>query len=143
MAHIRPWPGFLWRQIKRRLPTPLFGRGVLIIVLPVAVMQIAVTWAFFDAHWQTVNSRLTEGLAGDVAWVLQAYEADPSPKGLARLSDRTEQTLGLKLSYREGAQLPRGRRDSLFAAVDRSLGRALDERLDVPFWFDTVRYPAY
>ena len=27
-------------------------------------MQIAVTYVFFDAHWQTVTSRLSEGLGG-------------------------------------------------------------------------------
>ena len=49
---------FFWpRFIKRLLPSTLFGRSLLIIVLPVALMQVAVTWIFFDAHWQTVTSR--------------------------------------------------------------------------------------
>ncbi|MEY4256135.1 MAG: hypothetical protein RLZZ141_1362, partial [Pseudomonadota bacterium] len=43
--------------VKRLLPTTLFGRSLLIIVLPVAIMQIVITWAFFDAHWETVTSR--------------------------------------------------------------------------------------
>ena len=47
------------RWIKRQLPKTLFGRSLLIIVLPVAIMQIAVTYVFFDAHWQTVTSRLS------------------------------------------------------------------------------------
>ena len=59
-------------MLKRRAPTSLFGRSLLIIVLPIALMQIAVTWVFFDAHWQTVNSHLTEGLAGDIAWCCRA-----------------------------------------------------------------------
>ena len=81
--------GMFWpRVIKRWLPSTLFGRSLLIIVLPVAVMQIVVTWIFFDAHWQTVTSRLSEGLAGDVAWVVDSYEADPSPAGLSKLTDR-------------------------------------------------------
>ena len=58
------WP----RMVKRWLPSTLFGRSLLIIVLPVCVMQVAVTWAFFDAHWRTVTSHLSEGLAGAVAW---------------------------------------------------------------------------
>ena len=65
--------------LKRRTPTTLYGRSLLIIVLPIAVMQILVTWFFFDAYWQRVNGHLTEGLAGDIAWVIQAYDADPTP----------------------------------------------------------------
>ena len=79
-AFRRLWPRFL----KRRLPATLFGRSLLIIVLPVAVMQMAVTWVFFDAHWRTVTSRLSEGLAGDVAWAVDSYKQDPSPASLAR-----------------------------------------------------------
>jgi two-component system osmolarity sensor histidine kinase EnvZ len=33
--------------------------------------------------------------------------------------------------------------EPFFAPIDRSLDRALSERLDDPFWFDTTRYPAY
>ena len=140
---MRPWPAFFWRMIKRRVPTSLFGRSLLIIVLPVAIMQIAVTYAFFEAHWQTVNSPLTEGLAGDVALIVQTYEADPSPLALSRLADRAQQTLDLSVVLQPDAQLPRGRRPSLFVAVDRSLRKALSDRIDAPVWFDTQRYLAY
>jgi two-component system osmolarity sensor histidine kinase EnvZ len=129
--------------IKRWLPTSLFGRSLLIIILPVAVMQIAVTWAFFDAHWQTVTSKLSEGLAGDIAWAVQSYEDDPSPAAVDKLAKRAEDSMSLSIAFQKGRKLPTGHRPSLFAALDRSLQQALDDRLDNPFWFDTTRYTAY
>jgi len=140
---LRAWRAAVWRVIKRQLPTSLFGRSLLIIILPVTLMQIAVTYVFFDAHWQTVNSHLTEGVAGDIAWVLQSYEEAPTDANLRRIADRAQQTLGLSVALEEGAILPKGRRPSLFVAVDRSLRRALADHIDDPFWFDTARYPAY
>jgi two-component system osmolarity sensor histidine kinase EnvZ len=139
----RPWPRVFWRRLKRLTPTSLFGRSLLIIVLPVALMQIAVTYVFFDLHWQEVNSHLTEGLAGDVALVLQRYEQDPTAANLSRLQTEAQANLALSIVDEPGAILPKGRRPSLFVAVDRSLTRALSQRLDAPFWFDTNRYPAY
>ena len=133
------WP----RIVKRFLPSTLFGRSLLIIVLPVAIMQIAVTWIFFDAHWQTVTSRLSEGLAGDIAWVVESYQADPTPQGLTKLADRAERSLSLSVALQEDRTLPTSKRASLFAPLDRSLRHALVNRLDQPFWFDTTRYPAY
>ena len=56
------------RFLKRVLPTSLFGRSLLIILLPIVLMQGAVAWAFFEAHWHTVTGQLCEALAGDVAW---------------------------------------------------------------------------
>ena len=131
------------RSLKRLLPATLFGRSLLIIVLPVAIMQIAVTWVFFDAHWTTVNSRLSEGLAGDIAWAVASLHDDPSPDGMAILSKRAEESLSLSIVLQPGRALPTGRRSSMFASLDRSLQTALSDRLDAPFWFDTTRYPAF
>jgi two-component system, OmpR family, osmolarity sensor histidine kinase EnvZ len=131
------------QSLKRLLPATLFGRSLLIIVLPVAIMQVAVTWVFFDAHWTTVNSRLSEGLAGEVAWAVESLRDDPSPEGLATLTERAEESLSLSIVLQPGRTLPTGLRPSLFASLDRSLRTALSERLDAPFWFDTTRYPAF
>jgi two-component system osmolarity sensor histidine kinase EnvZ len=137
------------RWLKRRAPATLFGRSLMIIVLPIALMQAAVTYAFFEAHWQTVTSRLSEGLAGDIAWAVESYKDDPSPESFARLSERAEESLGLSIALQPGRKIPEHRRDPpaliepFFAPVDRSLERALSARLDDPYWFDTTRYPAY
>ncbi len=133
------WPRFL----KRRLPTSLWGRSLLIIVLPVLAMQIAVTWVFFDAHWQTVTARLSEGLAGDIAWAVQSYEDDPTPANMAVIADRAERAMQLSVAFQEDRTLPTETRRGAIGVVDRVMERALQGRLDRPYWFDTTRYPAY
>jgi two-component system osmolarity sensor histidine kinase EnvZ len=142
MAGRRPFRRF-GRWLKRRLPTTLYGRSLLIIILPVVIMQIAVTYVFFDAHWQAVTSRLSEGLAGDVAWAVASYDDDPSPAAFARLSARAEESMSLSIALQPGRDLPQRKRYARFAPIDRALKYALTERLDAPFWFDTTRYPAY
>ncbi|HEY3799010.1 MAG TPA: ATP-binding protein [Caulobacteraceae bacterium] len=132
----------LFTLIKRRTPTSLYARSLLIIVLPIAVMQLAVTWFFFDAYWHQVNGNLTEGLAGDIAWIVQGYDANPTPEGLKRLSQRAEQSLDLSIILQPGAQLPTVRHSALFG-IDKALATALADRIDAPYWFDTTRYPAY
>jgi len=135
----RLWPRFL----RRRLPTSLWGRALLIIVLPIALMQVAVTYVFFDAHWQTVTARLSEGLAGDIAWAVDSYRQDPRPENLQRIAEQAEKSMQLSIVLQPGRRLPTSNRPTLFGAVDRTLRQALDSRLDAPFWFDTTRYPAY
>ncbi|MES2035072.1 MAG: ATP-binding protein [Pseudomonadota bacterium] len=132
---------FVPRQVKRWLPTSLFGRSLLIIVLPVAIMQLVVTWIFFDAHWQTVTSRLSDGLAGDIAWAVESYQEDPS--ALPRIAERAQNSMSLSIVLIEDKKLPPQRPASPFAALDRALDRALSQKLDQPYWFDTVRFPAY
>jgi two-component system osmolarity sensor histidine kinase EnvZ len=96
-----------------------------------------------------VTARLSEGLAGDIAWAVESYKEDPTPQTFARLSQRAEESMSLSIALQPGRALPARRRDPpvifepFFAPIDRSLDRALTERLDDPFWFDTTRYPAY
>ena len=115
-------PSLLWRCSSAALPTSLFGRSLLIIVLPIAMMQIAVTWVFFDAHWQTVNSHLTEGLAGDVAWVVQSYEDDPDagrPRSACRTAPSSRSTCRSRCSPARRCRTVSA--TSLFGPIDRSL----------------------
>ena len=141
---MRLLPFNVWaRMIKRRLPSSLWGRSLLIIVLPVLIMQGAVTWAFFDAHWQAVTARLSEGLAGEVAWAAESYRDQPTPQNLTVIADRAERSMQLSIAFQEGAVLPKEQRRGALGVVDRTLEKALASRLDQPFWYDTTRYPAY
>lgn len=141
---MRLLPASLWpRFLKRRLPTSLWGRSLLIIVLPVLVMQVAVTWAFFDMHWQTVTARLSDGLAGDIAWAAESWRDDPTPENLAIISERAQRSMSLSVALQEDAILPREQERGPIGVVDRTLERALATRLDQPFWFSTTQYPAY
>jgi two-component system osmolarity sensor histidine kinase EnvZ len=135
----RPWP----KLIKRWLPATLYGRSLLIIILPVALMQVAVAWGFFEAHWQASTRQLSESLAGDVAWNVEAYRENPTPQNLVRLAERAERTQSLSIVLQEGQAVPTGRRSSTLPVFDQSLRDALAERLAAPFWMDATRYPAY
>ncbi|MDI6625737.1 MAG: ATP-binding protein [Brevundimonas sp.] len=141
---MRLLPAGVWaRVLKRRLPTSLWGRSLLIIVLPVLVMQVAVTWAFFDMHWQTVTARLSEGLAGDIAWASESYADDPTPANLAIIADRAQRSMSLSVDLRVDDELPEEQDRGPIGVVDRTLEAALTARIDRPVWFSTTRYPAY
>ncbi len=134
---------FTPRFLKRFVPTSLFGRSLLIILLPILVMQGAVTWAFFEAHWRTVTAQLSEGLAGDVAWDVTLYEANPSPQAAAAITERAERLQSLSIVLLPGAALPTVNHRSLFPAFDSALRSAVDDHLAEPFFIDSTRYPAY
>ncbi len=133
----------LFRRHRLRDYTPkgLFRRSLLIIALPVALMQIAVLWMFFDSQWETVTRRLSEGVAGDVAVMVAAYRRQP--QNLESLAQLALDKMDLSIALQAGEVLPTSTNPALFSVLDRTLRRALQARLDAPFWFDTTRYPAY
>lgn len=131
-------------MLKSLLPKSLFGRTLLIIVLPVALMQVAVVWSFFEEHWETVTSRLSEGVAGDIAMMTALYEQTADdPQAFETLSATAMATMGLSVEFRPGEALPTSRRSSFFRTLDRTLRRSLSDELETDFWFDTTRYRNY
>ena len=131
------WP----RMLKRWLPTSLMGRSLLIFVLPVALMQLGVGWVFIDNHWQTETERLSDSLAGDIAWVAESYENDPSPVRFDRLAERARRTLDLTLTLSGGSALPAytppaPQAFGLFEPLDQPLRQSLSRRLGRAFWVD-------
>lgn len=128
--------------LRRFLPKGLFARTLLIIVMPVAMMQVAVTWSFFEEHWQIVTSRLSEGVAGEIAMMTEIYEQTSGDPEIWEENGRLSRAeMVLSVQFQPGASLPTSPRTSVFRNLDRTLRRALSDRLDNAFWFDTTRYP--
>lgn len=128
---------------RRVMPKSLFGRTLLIIVMPVAMMQVAVVWSFFEEHWNTVTGRLSDGVAGEIATLTTLFERAGGDMEAFQSLRSTANGMQISVRLEEGENLPTTRRTSFFRALDRTLGDALNTRLDKPFWFDTTRYPAY
>jgi two-component system osmolarity sensor histidine kinase EnvZ len=130
--------------LKRFLPKGLFARTLLIIVLPVGLMQVAVAWSFFEEHWETVTSRLSEGVAGEIAMATQLYEQEGGETpAFQRHIEAALGTTRLSIDFRPDDTLPTSRRSSFFRTLDITLREALSQQLDNPVWFDTTRYPSY
>ena len=136
----------LWGRIWRRnIPRSLWGRVLLIILAPIILLQIFVTWIFFQQHWETVTGKLSENLAGDIAWAVSAYDADPTQQNLARIRDQAHANMQLSVDLQKGKTLPTTRSRSIYAVLDHALNNALDDRLpdNARWWFDTATYPGH
>src|SRR5262249_2485033 len=71
--------------VKRLLPRTMFGRSLLIVVMPLVMLQAIATWIFYDRHWAAVSWRLSAGVAGDIALLIDAMQLAHSDLAVARL----------------------------------------------------------
>ncbi|MBF9050772.1 HAMP domain-containing protein [Roseobacter sp. HKCCD9010] len=62
--------------MKRVLPRGLYGRAALILIVPVVSLQLVVSAAFLQRHFENVTQQLTAGLALDLRYVLTRLEQD-------------------------------------------------------------------
>jgi len=127
--------------LKRILPKTLFGRALLIIVLPVAILQIIVVYIFFNAHWLTVTANLSDSVAADVSLAVELYKEDPGAEKALALDELMRPNMELSVDLRNDAAFLTAKRRSFFSILDKTLQRSLNEALTDEFWFDTTRYP--
>jgi two-component system, OmpR family, osmolarity sensor histidine kinase EnvZ len=123
--------------IKRLLPRGLFGRSLLIIVLPLVLLQGVTAYIFYERHWDAVSRRLALGLAGDIAVVIQSLRESPDPRQQERFLSFAEPNMELEIALEPEVILPNVGPLVTNRILDRMLTRALDERLVYPFQIDT------
>ena len=104
-------------------------------------MQMAVAWFFFNAHWARVTSNLSDSVAADVAVATQLFRENPKDETAKKLDALLRPDMELSVVLRPGDVLPTTTRNSFFSNLDKTLRRSLTEAVDMPFWFDTTRYP--
>jgi two-component system, OmpR family, osmolarity sensor histidine kinase EnvZ len=124
------------RWFKRALPRSLWGRSLLIIVLPMVLLELLATWFFYDRVWDTVVRRLSTAVAGDIGFTLNSLSTADSRAErdflLARSGDVTE----LVYAFREGERLPSGMQHTTGGSTEEQLAQAMVERVGRPFEID-------
>ncbi len=104
-------------------------------------MQMMVAWFFFNAHWARVTSSLSDSVAADVAVATQLFQENPTGEYAKKLDALLRPDMELSVVLRLNDTLPTSRRNSFFSNLDKTLRQSLTDAVDVPFWFDTTRYP--
>jgi two-component system, OmpR family, osmolarity sensor histidine kinase EnvZ len=127
-------------RLKRFAPRSLFGRTLLIIVVPTLITLAAATYVFFDRHWYTVTDRMTHAVAGDVATVVELMQKNKKPDSKAAIVDLAADEMDLYVSFAPGEQLGRTAHDN-FNPLRNMLKRALTDRLAYPFDIDMKSAP--
>jgi len=112
-------------NIKRILPRSLFGRTLLIFLLPVVLAQSVAAYMFFDRHWESLTNRLAYGVAGDIALAAALIDRqEDSAELLAMMSRYTD----LVIKVERGGNLPAD--DPADDYIGRILARNLALRLN-------------
>ena len=94
-------------DIKRFLPKRLYGRSLLIIIVPMLLLQIALTYIFLERHWDRMTRRLSHATAGEAVLIHKLYglaESDSAER--ARLERWGKTHMDMNLSFLKGAALP-------------------------------------
>ena len=127
--------------LKSLLPRTLFGRAVIITVLPLILVQAVGIFVFYDRVWETVTRRLTHAIAGEVAMTIEHWQRAPGPEDRAATLAMAERQLGMRIAVSDGARLAAPMAGEGSGILERRMVQALRERVGRPFDLDVWGQP--
>ncbi len=125
--------------LKQLSPRTLMGRAIVIIVAPMALLLVIATTVFYERHWDAVTRRLSLGVAGDVALIVDNLDNLTRAGLLTSYLQSAREQLLIAFTFEDYATLPATpARTVQNRILDVNLTQALIERLRRPFQIDTT-----
>lgn len=127
-------------MLKKYAPKSLFGRTLLIVILPIFMMQSIVTYVFFNRHWEEVTATLAKGTASDLGMLTLLWMEEPTPAARAQLINQAREELEIHMAFVPQGTIPTEDQRSIFNAFNRVFDRELDWSLDYPYWYNATGF---
>ena len=129
----------LSKFVKNILPKRLFYRALLIVAVPVILLQIIITFVFFDSLWIKTNKGMTRALVNEINTFIQVYNDEIYNKD--EITNLFSVYQDLNIDYVEDDNFNYKYEERWFSPIDRTLRRELKTSFrSEKFWFDTTSY---
>ena len=121
---------------KSFLPRSLFGRAMLILLVPIVLLQLIVGLVFFQRHYQRVTAQMSRGVAYELDYAMDRIEAAADRAEAKAELAALSKPLRLDLRLEPGAAFVPGVRRSPLDLTGRALVATLAEEIRRPLAID-------
>src|SRR5260370_702090 len=130
--------GRVGNAFKSWMPTGLYARALLIMIVPMVILQSVVAFVFMERHWNTVTRHLSAAVVQDIAGLIDVYKTYPQDKDRPQRKRIAQMRLGLVVDFLPVGDRPSPGPKPFFSLLDQSLSGQISRQIARPFWIDTV-----
>jgi len=127
------------RYVRKILPRGLFGRSLLIVLVPLVLLEAVALQMFYGNHLSELSRRLSGGVAGEVGFMIDEIDRYPATRNL--IIQETDKHFQFDTEYTPGQVLGHLPAPDAPGPVDTDLARALAIELHRPFNVAWYRAP--
>ena len=121
------------------LPKRLFYRALLIVAVPVIVLQLVITFVFFDSLWIKTNKGMTRALVNEINTFIEVYNDEIYKKD--EITNIFSVYQDLNIEFVDQNKFNYNFDERWFSPIDRTLRRELKSKFGSNnFWFDTTKF---
>ncbi len=125
---------------KRFLPRSLFGRALLIVVLPVVLLQAVMAVAFVRRHYDGVSAQMAASVAGELRYLASVVDAAPDIAQAQAQVEAIGPALGFGLALIEGGRVPPEEIRGLFDVSGGAVAQTFRREIPRPIALDFVSF---
>ena len=92
-------------QLRSYMPKTLFGRMLVIILVPMFLVQIVTVFIFYERHWDSVTRQMASSLAGEIDHVVRQTGRQPDDRQLDLVRTSAQRDFGFAVIFSNGAIL--------------------------------------
>ena len=136
----------MFRLFKKYLPKSLFGRTLLILLVPIILAQIISIVIFYERHWKNVSKHLASSLVGDVAMLVSYVEDNPDLTTESNYLNRVAGILNMEINFQMSKRSLPDYRKIKIDEIDNFhhiLGKKINKKVDVDFPTDATNFIVY
>lgn len=78
----------MFRRLKKLVPSGLYGRAALILIVPVVTIQLVVSVTFIQRHFERVTRQMTGAVVIEIGYVLEEVAEAPTLTAAQKTLDR-------------------------------------------------------
>ena len=125
--------------VKNILPKRLFYRALLIVAVPVIVLQLIISFVFFDSLWIKTNKGMTRALVNEINTFIEVYNDEIYKKD--EITNLFSVYQDLNIEFVEDENFNYKYEERWFSPIDRTLRRELKSKFGSErYWFNTTTY---
>ena len=121
---------------KRLMPRSLFGRTLLIMLVPLVLVQAIALQLFYGNHLGIVSRRLSSAIAGEIYYTVELLRQFQSPTDREWVLQMARDQFDLGIRLEPGARLQPKKWRNIPGPMDDDLAAALTAKFNVPFNMD-------
>ena len=107
---------------RKFFPKTLFGRSLVIILIPVLILQFVLIYFFYERHWEDVGRRLALALGGQISFIIDTLQENNfSESSLEEQFNKAEKNFLLKSKWYPKQNLKNYNQNKVITLLDKTL----------------------
>jgi len=123
------------------MPRSLLGRGLLMILVPLVLLQLITLQVFYGSHLDIVSRRLASSVAGEIAGIVHLMKRFPGLDNAAWILRDAQEHYNLTVRLIPDEVMPHKPWVNIPGPMDDDLNSALTSQLQLPFNMDWASDP--